>query len=144
RKDAGRTVYSVREDDGRRFLHAASRGLGIQAAKQFDWDLATYPVLAWSWRPLEFPKGADERKSATNDSALSVYAVFPHTSWSVKSVKYIWSAVVPVGTQVPSSQGLTQGRIIRSGTGSKAEWVEEKVNVLEDYKKYFKDDNPAK
>src|SRR5262249_33789592 len=102
------------------------------------------PVLAWSWRPLEFPKGADERKSATNDSALSVYAVFPHTSWSVKSVKYIWSAVVPVGTQVPSSQGLTQGRIIRSGTGSKAEWVEEKVNVLEDYKKYFKDDNPAK
>jgi hypothetical protein len=130
---------AVREQDGRRFLHAASRGIGIQAAKQFEWDLTAYPVLAWSWRPIEFPKGSDERKSATNDSALSVYAVFPNTPWSVKSVKYIWSAVAPVGTHVTSSQGLTQGRIIRSGTQAKGEWVDERVNVLEDYKRYFGD-----
>jgi hypothetical protein len=139
RKDDGRSVYSVREQEGRRFLHAVSRGTGIQAAKPFEWDLTGYPVLVWSWRPVEFPKGADERSSKTNDSALSVYAVFPHTSWSVKSLKYIWSAVVPVGTHVTSSQGLTQARIVRSGTESKGQWVEEKVNVLEDYKKYFAD-----
>jgi hypothetical protein len=144
RKDAGREVYSVQERDGKRFLHAASRGLGIQAAKQFEWDLAAYPVLAWSWRPVEFPAGSDERKSGTNDSALSVYAVFPHTSWSVKSVKYIWSAVVPVGTHLTSSQGLTQGRVVRSGTKGKGEWVEERVNVLEDYKKYFGSDEVPK
>ena len=144
RKDAGRSVYVVREEEGRRFLRATSRGLGIQAAKQFEWDLSAYPVLAWSWRPMEFPRGSDERKSSANDSALSVYAVFPHTSWSVKSLKYIWSAVVPVGTRVPSSQGLTQGRIIRSGTQQKGQWVEEKVNVLDDYKKSFKDEDVPK
>jgi hypothetical protein len=144
RKDAGRKVYSVREEDGRRFLHAASPGLGIQAAKQFEWDLTAYPVLAWSWRGVEFPRGSDERKSSTNDSSVSVYAVFPHTSWSVKSVKYIWSAAAPVGTQVTSSQGLTQGRIIRSGTQSKGQWVEEKVNVLADYRKSFKEEDVPK
>ena len=142
RKDAGRSAYSIREENGRRFLHAEARGLGIQAAKQFEWDLASYPVLTWSWRPIEFPKGADERESKTNDSAVSVYAVFSHTSWSVKSLKYIWSAVVPVGTHLTSSQGLTQARVVKTGTAGKGEWVDEKVNVAEDYKKYFKDDPP--
>jgi hypothetical protein len=142
RKDSGRAVYSIQEEGGRRFLHAAARGLGIQAAKEIDWDLTAHPMLAWSWRAIEFPKGADERQSSTNDSALAVYAVFKHTAWSVKSMKYIWSAAVPVGTAVPTSQGLTQGIILRSGAGGKGEWAEAKVNVLEDFKKYFKEDPP--
>jgi hypothetical protein len=137
RKDAGREVYSVQEMDGLRFLHAIARGLGIQAAKQYEWDPKVYPMLAWSWRPVEFPAGSDERQSKTNDSAVSVYAVFPHNPWSVKSLKYMWSAVVPVGTRLSSSGGLTQGLVIRSGTDRKGSWMEERVDIFEDYKKFF-------
>jgi DUF3047 family protein len=138
RQESGRAVYSIREQDGLRFLRGAARGLGIQAAKQHEWDLAAYPILAWSWRPIEFPKGSDERNPKTNDSALAVYAVFPHTYWSVKSLKYIWSAVVPVGTYLTSSAGLTRVRVLRSGgTGSAKDWVEERVNVLEHYRASF-------
>ena len=137
RKDAGREVYSIQEMDGLRFLHALAKGLGIQAAKQYEWDPTAYPMLAWSWRPVEFPAGSDERQSKTNDSAVSVYAVFPHTAWSVKSLKYIWSAVVPVGTRLSSSAGLTQALVIRNGTDRKGGWTEERVNILEDYKKLF-------
>jgi hypothetical protein len=142
RKDSGREVYAVRELDGLRFLQAVSRGLGIQAGKQYEWDPKAYPMLAWSWRPLVFPRGSDERQSKTNDSAVSVYAVFPHTPWSVKALKYIWSAVVPVGTRLSSSGGLTQVRVLRTGPEQKGQWVEERVNVLEDYKKYFDEDTP--
>ncbi len=137
RKEAGKDVYSVREENGARFLRAVSRGLGIQAAKQYEWDLTTHPVLAWSWRVQEFPSGADERNAKTNDSALGVYAVFPHSPVSVKSVKYIWSERVRVGTHLTSSRGLTQVRVLRSGAERKGEWVEERVNVLEDYRRYF-------
>jgi len=137
RKEAGRPVYSIREQNGLRFLRAVSRGLGIQAAKQYEWDLTAYPILAWSWRPVEFPAGSDERNSRTNDSALAVYAVFPHTSWSVKSVKYIWSAAAPLGARLTSNAGLTHVRVLRSGTQGKGEWVEEQVNVLQDYREYF-------
>jgi hypothetical protein len=144
RKESGRGVYSIREQNGRRFLHAAARGLGIQAALQHEWDVTVYPVLAWSWRPIEFPAGSDERNAKTNDSALAVYAVFPHTSWSVKSLKYIWSAVVPVGTHLTSSAGLTQALIRRSGTAGKGEWTDERVNVLDDYRKYFKETDAPK
>jgi hypothetical protein len=137
RKDAAREVYSVQEMDGLRFLRALARGLGVQAAKQYEWDPKAYPVLAWSWRPLEFPAGSDERQSKTNDSAVSVYAIFPHTAWSVKTLKYIWSAIVPVGTRLSSSAGLTQALVIRNGTDRKGGWTEERVNIFEDYKKFF-------
>jgi hypothetical protein len=139
RKDSGRDVYSIQEKDGLRFLHAHAKGLGIQAAGQHEWDPKAYPILAWAWRPVEFPAGSDERQSKTNDSAVSVYAVFPHSPVSVKSLKYIWSAVVPVGTRLTSSGGLTQVLVIRSGTEKKGAWTEERVNVLENYKKFFEE-----
>ena len=139
RKDSGRPVYSIQEMEGRRYLHALARSIGIQAARQHEWDPKVYPILAWSWRPLEFPAGSDERQSKTNDSAVSVYAVFPHSPVSVKSLKYIWSAVVPVGTRLNSSGGLTQALVIRSGTEKKGAWTEERVNVLENYKKFFEE-----
>jgi hypothetical protein len=137
RKDSGLAAYSIQEKDGLRFLHAVAKNLGIQAAKQHEWEPKAYPVLAWSWRPVEFPAGSDERQAKTNDSAVSVYAVFPHTPFSVKSLKYIWSAVVPVGTRLNSSGGLTQALVIRSGADKKGSWTEERVNILENYKKFF-------
>ena len=140
RKDAAKEVYTVAEDGGLRILRADAKDLGVQAAKQFDWNLKEYPVLAWSWRPQEFPKGADERTSK-NDSALAVYAVFPNNAFSVKSMKYIWSEKVAKGTNIPQTRGNTQGLVLRAGAG---EWAEERVNVLEDYKRYFKTDDVPK
>jgi hypothetical protein len=140
RKDEGKGVYSVRDEGGKRFLAALSRGLGIQAAKEREWDLAAYPVLVWEWRAREFPRGGDERESATNDSALAVYMLVPHSRVrGPKAVKYIWSEKVPVGTHLTSNMGLTQVRVLRSGTAGKGEWTEERVNVREDYKKFFKE-----
>jgi hypothetical protein len=138
RKDSGRDVYRVMEEKGLRFLRAASKGLGIQAAKQFEWDLGAYPWLAWSWRPREFPRGADERDSSTNDSPLAVYLLVPYSRITgPKAMKYIWSEKVPAGTHLNSNYGLTQALVLRMGAAGKDDWVEEKVNVLADYKKFF-------
>jgi hypothetical protein len=137
REEAGRAVYRVQEENGRRFLHAHSRGLGIQAAKPYEWDLSTYPVLAWSWRPRQFPRGADEQHGK-NDSALAVYMAVPHSRIrGPRAVKYIWSETVPAGTRLSSNYGLTQVRVLRSGPDGLGQWVEERVNVREDYLRYF-------
>ncbi|HSE04757.1 MAG TPA: DUF3047 domain-containing protein [Methylomirabilota bacterium] len=144
RTDEGRAVYSIREEGGRRFLHAESRGLGIQAGREVAWDLEAYPILAWSWRPVEFPKRSDERKSGANDSPVSVYAVFPSSPVSVKTLKYIWSRVVGTGTHLTSSAGNTQVRVLRTGTEKISQWVEERVDVRESYRRYFKVDQAPK
>jgi len=138
RKAEGKAVYSVQEDNGRRHLRAIAKGLGIQAALEHEWDLAAYPVLAWSWRPRVFPAGADERSSGTNDSAVAVYMLVPYSRIrGPKAVKYIWSERVPVDTRLSSNGGLTQVRVLASGTEKRGEWVDERVNVLADYKQFF-------
>jgi len=146
RKETGKSVYSVQEEGGKRFLRAVSRKVGIQAAREVQsWDLTTYPILAWSWRPREFPKGADERDERSNDSVLAVYMLVPHSRVAgPKAVKYIWSEKVPAGTRLASNGGLTQVRVLRSGTEGRGEWRQEKVNVLEDYRRYFDAKEPPK
>jgi hypothetical protein len=137
RRESGRPVYSIWEEGGYRFLRGIARRIGIQAGREVAWDLDSHPILAWSWRPIEFPKGSDERRSRTNDSAVSVYAVFPTSPVSAKTLKYTWSRVVPVATHLTSSAGNTQVRILRSGAPPAGQWVEEWVNVREDYQRYF-------
>src|SRR5262245_3707247 len=94
RKDEAKQVYRVEREGARQFLRADSNGLGIQAAKEREWNLDEYPVLAWEWRPRRFPSGADER-TGKNDSVLSVYLLVPYSRIrGPKAVKYVWSAVV--------------------------------------------------
>lgn len=147
REEEGKRVYRVSEGAGRRLLAAVATGQGIQAARGTPtWDLEIRPVLAWSWRPREFPRGGDERVAATNDSALAVYMGVPHSRIrGPKAVKYIWSEKVPVGTRLSSNQGLTQVRVLRSGPpASKGAWVEERVNVRDDWKAAFKESKTPK
>jgi hypothetical protein len=139
RGDEGRAVYSVQEEGGLRFLRAVSRGLGIQAARAFAWDLDAYPVLAWSWRPRQFPRGADE-KDGKNDSVLAVYMLVPYSRVAgPRAVKYIWSERVPRGTRLESNHGLTRVIVLRDGAGRMGEWVEERVNVRDDYLRLFEE-----
>jgi len=140
RKEEGRRVFSVQEEGGSglRFLRAVADGLGIQAARAHEWNLDQYPVLAWSWRPQQFPAGADEQRGK-NDSALAVYMLVPHSRVAgPKAVKYIWSEKVPAGTRLESNRGLTQVKVLRSGAEGLGRWVEERVNVRDDYRSLFK------
>jgi hypothetical protein len=137
RTDEGTELYKVQEEGRLRFLRATSRGEGVQAAREIPWDLSAYPMLAWSWRPREFPKAADE-KAGKNDSVLAVYMMVPHSAVrGPKALKYIWSERVPVGTQLTSNGDLTQVRVLRNGTAGLNKWTEERVNVLADYRKRF-------
>jgi hypothetical protein len=145
RKEDGKGVYTVQEEGGKRFLRAVSKGLGIQAARETpNWNLETHPVLAWSWRARQFPKGSDERNGGTNDSVLAVYMAVPYSKVrGPKAMKYIWSEKVPIGTALTSNSGLTQVRVVQSGSG-KDGWVEERVNVLKDWKTAFKESGTPK
>ncbi|MFN2427146.1 MAG: DUF3047 domain-containing protein [Candidatus Binatia bacterium] len=138
RKDEGKSVYTVREEAGTRFLRAESKGHGLQAATSFEWNLDEYPILKWRWRPVEFPKDADERESGKNDSALAVYLLVPYSKIrGPQAVKYIWSEKAATGTKLESNMGLTKVRVIRSGTAGKGAWSEERVDARADFLSAF-------
>ena len=139
RKEEGKGVYTVQDEGGNRFLRARSKGHGIQAGREHEWDLRAYPVLSWRWRPVELPKGADEREAALNDSVLAVYMLVPHSKIrGPQAVKYVWSERVPIATSLESNSGLTRVRVLRTGTARNGDWVTERVNVRDDFMKAFK------
>lgn len=137
----GKRAYVVAEEGGRRFLRAVSQRLGVQAALPTpEWDLETYPVLAWSWRPRQFPHGADEREPGRNDSALAVYMAVEFSKVrGPKASKYVWSERVPAGERLSSNAGLTQVRVLRTGPPAGDGWVEERINVRDDWRAAFRE-----
>jgi hypothetical protein len=137
RRNAGQAVYKIFDEGARRFLRAHADGVGIQAAVQREWDLDAYPVLSWSWRPRVFPSGANEQ-SGKNDSALAVYLLVPYSRVrGPKAVKYVWSEQVPAGTRLESNFGLTQVKVLRTGSDAGDTWVRERVNVRDDFRALF-------
>ncbi len=140
-----RKVYVVREEGGRKYLHADARDVSIQIGKEEEIDVRKTPVLAWRWRVAALPTGGDERKKETGDSAAGVYVVFG--GWPIpNTIKYVWSSTLPQGTRLESPfAGQTKIVVLRSGMANAGQWVGERVNVLEDYRTFFgKDPDPAK
>jgi len=132
-------VYKVAEENSERFIRAKDdQDISMPIFKEFPWSLSENPTLSWKWRAQELPKGAREDSRATNDSACGVYVVFGKTSGV--ALKYVWSSSLPVGYVWEKEPGKFYIIVLASGPSNVGKWESEKVNVLEDYKKYFKKD----
>ncbi|HPS58323.1 MAG TPA: DUF3047 domain-containing protein [Spirochaetota bacterium] len=157
-------IYSVLVEGDRKFLRASTLELNkmIQIGRPIKkikftgpdnyWDIYKYPCIQWDWRVHTIPKGADERIGNVNDSAASIYVVFPRKNLPVLDwenqpadwFKYVWSSTLPVGTVVQKhvkKYGVTlyKGKtiVVASGSSNLKKWVTFKRNVLADYRTYF-------
>jgi hypothetical protein len=132
----GSEVYRVRSNK-EAYLEATSVNSAVTIAKEFEYDLKEYPFLEWQWRVLELPQGGDERHKKTGDSAAAVYVIF-EGRFRPNNIKYVWSASLPLGTTTESPySGKTKIVVLRNQSSPVGEWVSEKVNVYEDYKRLF-------
>jgi len=73
-----------------------------------------------------------------------VYVVFPSALfWRTKAVNYIWANKLPAGQAVPNPFTSNACMIaVQSGPTHAGQWLEEKRNLLEDYRKCFGEDPP--
>ena len=145
--DLARKLYTIREEKGNRYLHAADDGTSIIIRKRVsEWDANEYPVLSWRWRATVLPEGGDERIGSRNDSSVAVYVVLDQNFIGVpKTLKYVWSTTVPVGTHY-RRKGIGRPHVIvlESGEEKLGQWVEESVDVHADYVRIFGKDPPRK
>ena len=145
--DLARKMYTIREEDGNRYLHAADDGSSIIIRKRLsEWDANEYPVLSWRWRAKVLPEDGDERIGSRNDSSVAVYVVLDQNFIGVpKTLKYVWSTTLPVGTH-HRRDGIGRPHVIvlESGTEKLGEWVEESVDVYADFVRIFGKKPPRK
>ncbi len=137
-------LYTVVEENGNRYLKARDRGASVIIGKRFRWNVYEYPYLSWRWRVHALPPGGDVRYTKTNDSAAGVYVTFSRNFLGIpKSIKYVWSTTLPVGTTT-RRKGIGRPWVIvaRSGKPDRNGWYTEIFNVLEAYRKIFGEDPP--
>ena len=132
----GREAYKVQSEDGDDFLSAKDAGQRIKK-KKIDWDPKAFPVLTWRWRLLKAQTGAEPLAAvyASLDTDLLFIPVF---------TKYVWSASKPEGTFTEGGMFSGSELVVQSGTTVLGQWVEERVNVYEDFKKIHGHEPAAK
>lgn len=145
--DLARSLYTIREEKGNRYLHANDDGSSVIILKQVsEWDANEYPVLSWRWRATVLPEDGDERIRTKNDSSVAVYVVLDQNFIGVpKTLKYVWSTTVPVGTHY-RREGVGRPHVIvlESGKEKLGQWVEESIDVHADYVRIFGKKPPRK
>ena len=143
----GEAQASVQQ--GNYCLHMASDGessFGI--SRNMTVNPKEYPYLNWKWAASRLPDGADVRRRATDDQAAQVYVIFtptgiPH-ALTAPLLGYIWDTECPKGTMGRNAHPLA-GRVryivLRNKSDKLGQWITEKRNIYEDYRRLFKDIN---
>jgi hypothetical protein len=132
--------FTVVEDAGRRALHMKSAGEHSTIAREVQADLAAIPILAWQWRVLRLPQGADLRNRATSDVTGHIFAVWPRFPAFARSrlIGYVWDPTQPVGTVIPSRKtGTVTFIVARRGEAGLGQWIDERRDVADDYRSVF-------
>jgi len=129
-----------------RFLRLLSVGDGFGLKKDLSFDIRKYPYLSWQWKVSKLPQGGDIRKREKDDQAGQVYVLFPKwpTTINTRSVGYIWDSQDPVGLSGTSTAySKMKYVVLQSGAANLNQWVSERRNVYEDYKKLFQEPPPT-
>lgn len=129
-------TYMIQEEDGVSFLRAKKANQRVYT-KQMTWDPKQHPVLVWRWRLVAVPDGEE-----------FIAAIYPSLDTDLLFIpvntKYVWSATLPVGSIKEGGIFSSTEIVVRSGVEPIGEWVEERVNVYEDFLKIHNHEPAAK
>ncbi len=135
--------FTVVEEDGNRALHLASGDEHSTIVKPVRVSLRATPILEWRWKVMSLPAGADIRKKETSDLTAHLLVGWPRFPALLRSrlIGYAWDAAAPAAT-IERSQKTSRVTfvIVRSGPRDLNQWLTERRNVLEDYRRVFGED----
>jgi len=158
------STYSIQMKDGNSFLmaEADNSASGIIYTKSFS--IYKTPVIKWKWKISNIFKAGDEKKKSGDDYALRIYIVFkydPEKAGGFERIQY--SAIKVIYGEYPPHSSLNyiwankryperilpntytakaQMILLQKGPERAGQWIEERVNALEDYRLAFGFDPP--
>ena len=141
-----RSKIAIEGEKENHFLHLLSVGDAFGLRKDISFDIRKFPYLSWQWKVSKITQGGDIRKRETDDQAGQIYVLFPKwpTTVNTRSVGYVWDSQAPVGLSGTSTAYRKMKYVVlQSGAAKLNEWVSERRNVYEDYKKLFKETPPT-
>jgi hypothetical protein len=159
------STYTLVSEGGRSILKAESRASASAIVYRRSFNIYENSRLTWRWKVTQLSDQGNPKEKAGDDYPLRVYVMFQYDPASASlGERLIYNATKIIYGKYPPHSTLnyvwtgtkTPDRIIRSpytdkaymvvlerGRGKLGLWMEESVNVLEDYRKAFGKDPPA-
>ena len=128
-ESTAKQAYQVESEGEIPFL--AVRKADQRIYKKMAWDPKAFPILTWRWRLKAAPAGAEP---------IAVVFVSLDTDLMVIPVanKYVWSATKAKGTIKEGGFFDASEIVQRTGPQPVGEWIEERVNAYDDFKRIHK------
>ena len=141
--------------------HAEASASGLEYPTSYD--LREYPWLAWRWKVPKMVEGARNSLAHIEDSPARVVVIFEGgreqlppgeqvnydlakaiagTTLPYATLMYVWDDNLPYGTVVQHNLSSRVKSIVVGSKASLGTWVEERHNLLNDYKRAFGEDPP--
>ncbi len=136
----GETQYTLSPAPNGHSLKAYSEASASALYKKVEIDLTKSPYLNWSWRITRPLSNVDETTKQGDDYVARVYVVVSKGLFSMNTLalSYVWSGHQEQGTLWPNAFTEKAAMIaVRSGTKDAGQWLTEKRNVREDFKRAF-------
>ena len=160
------SVYSIESKDGEHYLRAESNASASGLVYKRTFDVYDYPKMRWRWKISNVYEKGDGRTKASDDYPIRIYVLFeydPQKAGVLDKVKYglakaiyggypphsainyVWSSIV---WDLPfiSSPHTDEVKIVplQSGAERVGTWQEEQVHIVQDYRRLFRADPPAR
>jgi hypothetical protein len=164
RKSARQTSYSLVREDGAVVVHAQAQASASALTHQLLVDAKLSPILRWRWKIEHVLEHSDIFTKKGDDYPARIYVTFdldPSRGSFAEHIRhraaqlmfgkeipasglcYVWDTRAAVGTIVPNAYtGSVKMIVVESGSQNAGRWVEERRNVVADYRAAFGIDPP--
>ena len=137
----GKTQYKVVSIDGTSVLRASTDNSASAILHELDIDLNKTPFINWRWRVEHvFSNGINEQSRDGDDYPARLYLLASDgfTIWEAISVNYVWSSNQTKETEWTNAWSSKSKMVaIRSGNTQTGQWLNEKRNLKQDFKRLF-------
>jgi hypothetical protein len=159
------TEYTIEKDGQSSFLKARSNASASGLILKQEFNVFEYPKLKWRWKISNVYLKGNAKEKSGDDYPIRIYVIFKYDPDKVSfaqriryglakriygeyppqsSLTYIWESKAHVKRIVTNPFAEEAKMIIlEAGGGNAGKWLQEEVNILEDYRKAFGDMPPS-
>lgn len=135
------TRYDVVSEGAEAYLRGTSASSASALWRRLDLEVSGSPRLSWRWRiERSLPGNERERTKSGDDYAARLLVSFDTGPLrrETPALCYVWAAREPVGSLFsnPYAENVMI-IVVESGDAKSGEWVEERRDVLMDFRKAF-------
>ncbi len=160
------STYEIAEADGERVLKAESKNSASALVYKHTFNVRKYPVVSWRWKIQRVYEEGDAKTKEGDDYPMRLYIIFEYNpaeaGWIRKAkyatakkmhgeyppdstLNYIW-ANREHDKQILTNAYTDRAKLVILQTGNEraGQWVTERINIREDYRKAFGENPPEK